>query len=98
MMGHSQGGMVAPRIAQQWSGTRRLILRAAPARSLLLRLPEQNRRLFAVGGQPSPEAQAQLTALDTQIAAALGKPKIAISELPFGVPQSFWKSIDAVDG
>jgi len=97
VMGHSQGGMLAPRIAQQWPGTRGVILWATPARSLPQLLPEQNRRLLAVDGQLSPQAQAQLTALDTQIAAALGEPKVAASELPLGVPQSFRKSIEAVD-
>ncbi len=97
VMGHSQGGMLAPRIAQQRPGTKGVILWSTPARSLLQLLPEQNRRLLTVDGQLSPEAQAQLTTLDTQIAAALGEPKVAASELPLGVPQSFWKSIEAVD-
>jgi dienelactone hydrolase len=35
--------------------------------------------------------------LDTQISAALGEPKVVPSELPLGIPQSFWKSIEAVD-
>ncbi len=74
-----------------------MILWATPARSLLQLLPEQNRRLLTVDGQLSPEAQAQLKALDTQIAAAQGEPNVAASELPLGVPQSFWKSIEAVD-
>lgn len=97
VMGHSQGGMLAPRIAHQWSNVRGAILWAAPARTLLQLLPEQSRKLLAVDGELSPGERAQLATLDTQIAAALGEPKVAASELPLGVPQSFWKSIEAVD-
>ncbi len=35
--------------------------------------------------------------LDTQIAAALGDQEVEASKLPLGAPQSFWKSIEAVD-
>ncbi|WMJ68302.1 alpha/beta fold hydrolase [Stenotrophomonas sp. 24(2023)] len=97
VMGHSQGGMLAPRIASRWPQARGAILWAAPARTLLQLLPEQNRHLLAVNGQTGPEAQARLKALDAQIAAALGPAKVPAAQLPMGVPQSYWKSIEAVD-
>lgn len=97
VLGHSQGGMLAPRIARHWPQARGAILWAAPARTLLDLLPEQNRYLLGLDGDITASEQAFLDALDKQIAAARGNAPVAASELPLGVPQSFWKSIEAVD-
>ncbi|WP_313051347.1 alpha/beta fold hydrolase [Stenotrophomonas cyclobalanopsidis] len=97
VLGHSQGGMLAPRIASRWPQARGAILWAAPARTLLDLLPEQNRYLLSLDGDISAPEQAFLDKLDTQIAAARGSAPVAASELPLGVPQTFWKSIEAVN-
>ncbi len=97
VLGHSQGAMLAPRIAQRSPDLRGAVLWAAPARSLLQIIPEQTRRLLSVDGQLGAKAEEQLAMLDTQIAAALGDREVEASKLPLGVPQSFWKSIEAVD-
>ncbi|MGO4267796.1 MULTISPECIES: alpha/beta hydrolase [unclassified Stenotrophomonas] len=97
VLGHSQGAMLAPRIAQRSPEVRGVVLWAAPARSLLQIIPEQTRRLLSVDGQLGPKAEEQLAMLDTQIAAALGDQEVEASKLPLGAPQSFWKSIEAVD-
>ncbi|HFF2827514.1 alpha/beta fold hydrolase [Stenotrophomonas sp. SMYL89] len=97
VMGHSQGGMLAPRIASRWPQARGAILWAAPARTLLELLPEQNRYLMALDGSISAPEQAFLDRLDAQIAAARSDIPAPASELPLGVPQSFWKSVEAVN-
>lgn len=97
VMGHSQGGMLAPRIATRWPQARGAILWAAPARTLLELLPEQNRYLMALDGSISAPEQAFLDRLDAQIAAARSDAPAPASELPLGVPQSFWKSVEAVN-
>lgn len=97
VMGHSQGGMLAPRIATRWPQARGAILWAAPARTLLELLPEQNRYLMALDGSISAPEQALLDRLYAQIAAARSDAPAPASELPLGVPQSFWKSVEAVN-
>ncbi|MGE6333308.1 alpha/beta fold hydrolase [Stenotrophomonas sp. NPDC077659] len=97
VLGHSQGGMLAPRIASRWPQARGAILWAAPARTLLELLPEQNRYLLSLDGDISATEQAFLDKLDAQIAAARGSAPVAASELPLGVPQTFWKSIEAIN-
>lgn len=97
VLGHSQGGMLAPRIASRWPQARGAILWAAPARTLLELLPEQNRYLLALDGSISAPEQAFLDKLDAQIAAARSDTPAPASELPLGVPQTFWKSIEAVN-
>jgi len=97
VLGHSQGGMLAPRIANRWPQARGAILWATPARRLLDILPEQNRYLFLRDGQLDAQETAFLKTLDTQIAAARGDAPAAPAALPLGVPQQFWKSIESVD-
>lgn len=97
VMGHSQGGMLAPRIAQRSGTVAGLILWSAPARSLLTVLPEQNRYLLGQDGGISAEEQAFLDTLDTQIAAARGTADVAARDLPLGLPARYWRAFEAVD-
>lgn len=97
VLGHSQGGMLAPRIAARWPQARGAILWAAPARPLLDLLAEQNRHLLQRDGSVTVQQQAQLDDLDRKIVAARGAAPVDASALPLGVPQDFWKSIEAVD-
>lgn len=97
VLGHSQGGMLAPRIASRWPQARGVVMWAAPARGLLDLLPEQNRYLLGLDGDITAPEQAFLDALDAQIAAARSDVPAAANTLPLGVPQHFWKSIEAVD-
>ncbi|MEK0266613.1 alpha/beta fold hydrolase [Stenotrophomonas rhizophila] len=97
VMGHSQGGMLAPRIAQQSDKVAGLILWSAPARSLLTLLPEQNRYLLGLRGQISAEEQAFLDTLDAQIAAARGTADVPAKDLPLGLPAAYWRAFEEVD-
>lgn len=97
VMGHSQGGMLAPRIAARSGKVAGLVLWSAPARSLLTLLPEQNRYLFSQDGSISTDEQAALDRLDAQIAAARGTAPVAAKDLPLGQPASYWRAFDAVD-
>ncbi|WP_421568791.1 alpha/beta fold hydrolase [Stenotrophomonas sp. PD6] len=97
VMGHSQGGMLAPRIAARSGKVAGLVLWSAPARSLLTLLPEQNRYLFSLDGSISTDEQAALDRLDAQIAAARGTAPVAAKDLPLGQPASYWRAFEQVD-
>lgn len=97
VLGHSMGGMLAPRIARQSAQVAGLILFAAPARSLLTILPEQNRYLLAQQGPPSAEKQAFLDKLDTQIANVRGNAPDDSTDTPLGLPARYWRSLEAID-
>ena len=97
VMGHSQGGMLAPRIAARSGKVAGVVLWSAPARSLLTLLPEQNRFLFNQDGAISAEEQAALDRLDAQIAAARGTGAVAAKDLPLGLPASYWRAFEQVD-
>jgi len=98
VLGHSQGGMLAPRIAQRAGkgAVAGLVLLAAPARSLLDLIPEQNRYLAVLDGTLSPDDEAMLGALDAEIARVRdGKPHSG--ELVLGAPVSYWRAFDRID-
>lgn len=97
VMGHSQGGMLAPRIARRSGSVAGVVLWSAPARSLLTLLPEQNRYLLGLDGQISADEQAFLDRLDRQIAAARGTAPVAAADLPLGQPARYWQSFEAID-
>jgi hypothetical protein len=89
--------MLAPRIARQSGKVAGLVLWAAPARSLLTLLPEQNRYLLGLDGRITPDEQAFLDTLDRQIAAARSDVPVAPADLPLRQPASYWRAFDAVD-
>ena len=96
VLGHSQGGMLAPRIATRSRHVAGIVLLAAPARSLLDLLPEQNRYLLAEGGI-SQDEQAFLDDLDRKIAAIRSDKPISATDTPLNLPPAYWRSVDRVD-
>lgn len=97
LLGHSQGGMLAPRIAQRSGKVAGLILFAAPARSLLTILPEQNHYLLNADGSISAEEQQFLDDLQRKIANVRGKAPVADQDTPLGLPVHYWRAFDKVD-
>lgn len=97
VLGHSQGGMLAPRIAARSGKVAGLILLAAPARPLLTLLPEQNRYLLGLDGELSAQDQAVLAELQRRIAAVRGPGDVPASDSPMGLPAEYWRAFEKVD-
>lgn len=97
VLGHSQGGLLAPRIAQRSGEVAGLVLLAAPARPVLDLLPEQNRYLFAANGVIEPAEQAFLDDLDRKIAAIRADAPMEPSDYLLGLPPHYWRGFDAID-
>jgi hypothetical protein len=98
VFGHSQGGMLAPRIATKAGGVAGLVLFAAPARPLLDILVEQNVRLAVLDDARTSDAEkAAIEKLKQQVQAARKDGEAMVDMLPMGLPASFWRSTDAVD-
>lgn len=97
VLGHSQGAMMAPRIAMKDGRTAGLVLLAGPGRNLLDILMEQNVRLLDMQGiSGTPQGIAHLDKLKAQIANVRGAGDAAIGG-PIGQPIDYWRSVDAVD-
>ncbi|MGN7724704.1 alpha/beta fold hydrolase [Luteimonas sp. 22616] len=98
VLGHSQGAMMAPRIAAQSGHVAGLVLLAAPARPLLDILIEQNIRLAVLDDAKTSDAEAAAIAkLKGQVAAVRAGGDVADADSPMQQPVAYWRSIEAVD-
>ncbi|MDQ1094151.1 dienelactone hydrolase [Xanthomonas sacchari] len=97
VMGHSQGGMLAARIARRSGKTAGIVLWAAPARPLLDLLIEQNRYLLRQEHPPSPQRQAALAEIERRVAKVRGDGEVARSDSPLDVPAAYWRAFDRID-
>lgn len=96
VLGHSLGGMLAPRIAARTAaaGT---ILFAAPSRPLLDILVEQIERMAMTDGETSDAERNAIEGLRTGIARIRNGEDMAAAEAPLGQSATYWRSIEAVD-
>ncbi|MCR6495795.1 alpha/beta fold hydrolase [Thermomonas sp. S9] len=98
VLGHSQGGMMAPRIAALSGHVKGLVLLAAPARPLLDIVVEQNRRMAVLDdGKISDAERAAINALIAQVRQTRDPATPAATRTVMGQPAGYWRSIDAVD-
>lgn len=102
VLGHSQGAMMAPRIAahaaQAGAPVAGLVLMAAPSRKLLDIIVEQQRRMAVLDdGHTSEQEAAAIASLQRQVAKVRGGGDVALEDSPLKQPAAYWRSTDAVD-
>lgn len=105
LLGHSQGAMLAPRIAAKIAAQSAahsgkpagLIMLATPARPLLDLLPEQNRYLFAADGSINQAEQDFLDELEARIARVRSDEPMPAADTPLGQPVGYWRDFDRID-
>ena len=98
VLGHSQGAMMAPRIAAVSGHVDGLILLAAPSRPLLDILIEQNRRFAALNdGNIDDAERSAISALTDQVRTTRDPLTPATTPTIMNQPAGYWRSIDSVD-
>jgi len=98
VLGHSQGGMMAPRIAAVSGHVAGLVLLAAPSRSLLDIVIEQNRRMAVLDdGKTSDAERDAIAKLIEQVRITRDTATDPATKTVMGQPAGYWRSIDAVD-
>jgi dienelactone hydrolase len=98
VLGHSQGGMMAPRIAAVSGHVAGLVLMAAPSRPLLDIVVEQNRRLAVLDdGHTSDAEREAIAALAAQVRATRDPATDPATRTVLNQPVAYWRSVDAVD-
>lgn len=93
VLGHSLGGMLAPRIALQSSHIKGVVLLAAPSRPLEDLILEQSRYLANLSGVYQPEEIAEMERLVIKIKTL----DIDEGEDVLGAPRSYWVDLAAYD-
>jgi dienelactone hydrolase len=99
VIGHSQGAMMAPRIAQRSPQIKGLVLMAAPARPLEDILLDQNEYMAMEDGKIDDFERTQLEKLKADIAAVKkidGKTP-ATQKFLLDLPASYWLSVRSYD-
>ncbi len=93
VLGHSLGGMLAPRIANERKDIAGLIIMAGPTRQLEDVMREQERYLASLGDTLSEPELQRMQELDRRIANVKGlksSTSVPSTELPLGIPASYW--------
>lgn len=98
VLGHSLGGMMAPRIAQRDPKIAGLVLLAAPSRPLLDILIEQNKRLAILNdGRIGEEENAAIMRLTDSVKAVRDGREMTTAQSPLGLSPAYWRTVEAVD-
>lgn len=92
VLGHSLGGMLAPRIAEAARGTAGMIIMAGPTASITAMIARQARYLAEQGKAESARTAPQLAALDNLAARidSLTPADTLSTALLLGAPPSYW--------
>ncbi|MFD0726678.1 alpha/beta hydrolase [Lysobacter brunescens] len=98
VLGHSLGGMMAPRIAQRDPKIAGIVLLAAPSRPLLDILIEQNKRLAVLDdGRISEQENAAIMRLSDSVKAVRDGREMTAAQGPLGLSPEYWRTVEAVD-
>lgn len=92
VLGHSHGGLAAPRIAEREPAVAGLVIMAGPTRPMDLVVLDQFRYLASLEGTNSPEAQNELADMEKQMARVrnLSATDASSPDLIFGVAPVYW--------
>ncbi|MBS0194830.1 MAG: alpha/beta fold hydrolase [Proteobacteria bacterium] len=100
VVGHSQGAMMAPRIAQKvGTEVKGIVLLAAPSRHLEDILVDQNEYMAHANGKPDAATEKQLIALKDAVAAVkkIDAHTPAMQKFLLDLPASYWRSLSGYD-
>ncbi len=99
VLGHSLGGMAAPRIAKSDPSIAGLVIMAGSTRPLEDLIVEQTRYIASLEAKPSPEAQAKLATIESLMARVrkLSAADASSSEMIFGASPAYWLDLRSYD-
>lgn len=96
IFGHSQGGMLAPRIARRAGIAAGAILWAAPARPVGSALIEQLGRIAAMDGETSADEQKTIDQIAQGLARIRQGDNPPRAAAPLQLPATYWRSLDDI--
>ncbi|MFD0940058.1 DUF3887 domain-containing protein [Pedobacter boryungensis] len=99
LLGHSLGGMLAPRLATMAPDLKGIILAAAPARKLTDIILDQNKYMFELAKDTTQAAKDKMQ----EVIGEIGKSRISqlgtmkADSLVIGLPASYWVDLNSYD-
>lgn len=94
ILGHSLGGMLAPRIASLSNKVKGIIIMAGPTRSLEDLIWEQVNYIYFLDGEISEEEKVQLDTLKIEIEKIKNLDNnYSLGDLILGIPVKYWKDL-----
>ena len=96
LLGHSLGGMLAPRIAAQTTKLAGIIMLAAPARHLEELMLNQTIYLSGIDGEITTEEQTQIDLAQTQVQ-QIQNLSIAEDEIILGAGKAYWEDLSTYE-
>ncbi len=99
VIGHSQGALLAPRIAEEDKSLAGIVLLSAPARQLIDMIEFQLQYLAGIDGKVDEQEEARLKSFGVGIASvrALTDKDREDATLKLGVPAAYWLDLAAYD-
>jgi hypothetical protein len=99
VLGHSLGGLAAPRIGRADTNLAGLVIMAGATRQLEDLMVEQTRYILSLKGKPSPSDEEQLRELETKVVAIknLTAADADSFKLLLGAPAAYWLDLRAHD-
>jgi len=99
VLGHSLGGMLAPRIAQADPKIAGLIIMAGPTRPLEDLIVDQTQYILSLSGDVSAQEQRQVDAIQQEVEAikALNPSDVSNKESLLGAPPQYWLDLQGYD-
>lgn len=97
VLGHSLGGLVAPRIAQADPGVAGIIIMAGATRPIEDLMLEQTRHILSLDGELSADDKTKLADLQSQVAVVKNITNTTSPTSVLGAPPSYWLDLRHYD-
>jgi uncharacterized protein len=97
IIGHSLGGMLAPRIAEGGHGIAGIVILAGATRPLPLIMLEQIEYLATLEGSPDDATSRRIDAIKQEVARAMAAKTSEAGPNILGAPPAYWADLNAYD-
>jgi dienelactone hydrolase len=97
IVGHSLGGMLAPRIAEGGTGIAAVVIMAGPTRPLPTIMVEQIDYIATLDGPADETAKNRIDAIKREAARAMAAQASDVGPMMLGAPAAYWADLNTYD-
>jgi dienelactone hydrolase len=97
IVGHSLGGMLAPRIAEGGTGVAAVVIMAGSTRPLPMIMVEQSEYIATLDGPADETVKTRIDAIKTEAARAMAAKASDVGPMILGAPAAYWADLNTYD-